>query len=284
MDIIYNELSEIYPSETKALADERMHILINAYIQARKSNIKKIRFAVSLEDIEIAQNYFIKNWLEETSNKNHKNLLLAARDYPEWNRDDNWYGETYSMSTFTFVDEANQIPQKKSYGLAAAHLYDTLSISLSGRPAWEKNTLNLTKTTDETGEAIVLPISNVFSEKCFENDSVRHCIENNGDVVLVESLLSYNEKKIHFRDDHGTDDLMRFAKKLVQSPYVNEVINSIEWKSNETKFIKGAFADGIIHIRLHWDDRGLGLAIKTTGRNLRETIAIGENLREKYDR
>ena len=42
------------------------------------------------------------------------------------------------------------------------------------------------------------------------------------------------------------------------------------------------FPDGIIELVLTWTDEGFGMVAQTTGRNLRETEAIGRILAEDF--
>lgn len=81
---------------------------------------------------------------------------------------------------------------------------------------------------------------------------------------------------------HGNDKLWFFASKIIHSPYVVEVLDSLEYKPWCDKFIYYADKDGTLDVVLYKDDRGLGLRVKTTGRSVRETMKIGEILEEKY--
>ena len=84
------------------------------------------------------------------------------------------------------------------------------------------------------------------------------------------------------REDHGMDKLTAFAEKLVHSPYVVEVINSLPYNPKKRRFIKEIKADGLIEIVLPWTDCGLGLVVRTTGRTKKETDRIAHILEEKY--
>lgn len=104
-------------------------------------------------------------------------------------------------------------------------------------------------------------------------------IDKPGETEYQEKLRS-----IHLRDDHGKDVLEEHAKKLLHSPYVKSIINSLPFNSNATRYIWQIKENGIINIVLHWTDNGYGMAIQTTGRNIRETLAIGKIIEEKYGR
>nr|WP_238718590.1 putative CRISPR-associated protein [Petrachloros mirabilis] len=91
-------------------------------------------------------------------------------------------------------------------------------------------------------------------------------------------------KKIHIRDDHGKDILEAFALKICHSPYVKSVINSLPFNPNMSDCIRRTFADGKVEFVLHWTDRGLGMCVQTTGRNLAETNSIALHLKHEYEK
>jgi|SRR5690554_197709 len=104
----------------------------------------------------------------------------------------------------------------------------------------------------------------------------------NKDVILVENDTPPEKKQINLRDDGGKDILYKFSKKLVNSPYVVSIINSLPYNPHEKEFVKEVFKDGLIELVLTNDDRGIGLKVQTTGRNFRETKKIAHILEEKY--
>ncbi|MCP4350189.1 MAG: hypothetical protein GY795_32330 [Desulfobacterales bacterium] len=68
----------------------------------------------------------------------------------------------------------------------------------------------------------------------------------------------------------------------MKSPYVISVINSIPFNSAEKQFIRKVHTTGNIEIVLTGTDKGFGMVIKTTGRNLRETELIAQIIEDKY--
>ena len=77
---------------------------------------------------------------------------------------------------------------------------------------------------------------------------------------------------------------MDFSKRLIRCPYVVGIINSLPYNSHERKFIKRIRSDsvGLIEIVLPWTDKGYGVIVKTTGRTIAETEAIGKIIEERY--
>lgn len=67
--------------------------------------------------------------------------------------------------------------------------------------------------------------------------------------------------------DLGKDVLKQFAGKLVHSPYVVKIINSLPFNPNEKHFIKQIYPDGKVEFVLTRTDEGFGCIVQTTGRN-----------------
>ena len=89
-------------------------------------------------------------------------------------------------------------------------------------------------------------------------------------------------KPISLRADHGTDILQSFAEKIRRSPYVKEIKNSLPFNPRQVDSIRQAKSNGIVEFVLTWTDRGLGLCIQTTGRNLAETNTIALHLEKEF--
>lgn len=83
-------------------------------------------------------------------------------------------------------------------------------------------------------------------------------------------------------DHHGNDVLHNFAKKIRQSPYVKEIIKSLEYHPKRKNPILDIKDNGIVEFVLTWTDAGYGLCIQTTGRNKAETTSIALHLKEKF--
>lgn len=79
------------------------------------------------------------------------------------------------------------------------------------------------------------------------------------------------------------DVLTEFSKRLVRCPYVIEIVNSLPFNPAGRRFIKRIYDNGLIEIVLPWTDKGFGVAVRTTGRNIRETKRISEIISERYN-
>ncbi|MBI4946247.1 MAG: hypothetical protein HY840_07585 [Bacteroidetes bacterium] len=282
MEVIYNELSSQPLSGNKTLANHRIALLIECYKTAHQNGFNKIRFSKQFHEIEIAGGYTLQQWLNETTQRNHKDLILGARTYPFINEEDTWAEDEYILNNFYFENEKHKISKTECLGLAAAHIYDTLSISFTGHSAWINNSLSIIKSNGANNSTANIDITNIFSSACFDKKEIKDFIERISQPVLVPSPLQPNQKSIHLRDDHGKDVLDSFAKRIRNSPYVNEIINSLPYNNRAINFIRRAYPNGLVEIVLYWTDMGLGMVIQTTGRNKRETEEIARLLEREY--
>ena len=90
------------------------------------------------------------------------------------------------------------------------------------------------------------------------------------------------KKPINLRDDHGKDILQAFAKKICRSPYVKKVVNSLPFNPKRNNPIRRTKSNGTVEFVLIWTDKGLGLCLETTGRNLAETNTIALHLKKEF--
>lgn len=160
------------------------------------------------------------------------------------------------------------------YGAALAVIMDSMTVSTGDSIQWDRATLSLLK------DKVIVQARNLYGETTFSCHL--QWLLDCQPVQLEYCQIIQTEKKIHLRDDHGKNILERFCKKLICSPYVCEVINSMPFNSQNRRFIREVKDNGIIEIVLPWTDKGLGVVVKTTGRNRRETEKIAEILKKEY--
>lgn len=107
-------------------------------------------------------------------------------------------------------------------------------------------------------------------------------LEQISPVDLVPSTIKAENKQIKLSDDHGKDKLYAHAELLCQSPYVEGILSSLEFRPTAKRYIWSITDDGIIDIVLWRETVKYSMRVKTTGRNAAETKAIAEILKEKY--
>lgn len=273
---MFNELSVNPLSKDKYEAITKVTEFVNTISAARRSGFDKIRSEFSPFEIKLSPNYSLRDWLNDNSvSRDLKNFLFGTIVTPFINEDDESIGDNYVEANYYF--ENNDKTEVECLGLAAAFLYETLSISFNSDPIWRNNQLPIIIRQDET--ITHEQVYNVFSKDCFEEEIISKFVEGLGEIELLETELKPEDKKIHLADHHGKDDLRNLCNRIKDSVYVIEM-RSTNWGGK--KFIRKIHKDGVIEIVLVNSDREYALWVQTTGKNYRETKNISEYLEERY--
>lgn len=257
MDLFFNELS----MEGKECIDkDSVQMLAKVYQALRESQITTCRIAS-------ADNHKLFKMIQELPDSlNIKNFYFAFFRSP-------YETESVEQEQDEYLAHDWRYNTRPCIGLALAVIFRSAVLSLC-EPVWNVPFLSVEKDGDPSS------VKNI----CTEEHVALHVskLQSEEEPELTESGLAAEEKKISLRDDHGMNVLMDFSKRLVRSPYVTAVINSLPFNPTERKFIRKVRDDGLIEIVLPWTDKGYGVVVKTTGRNIRETKKISEILNEKY--
>lgn len=279
--MIFNELSLHHKVDSQFEAQERMKNLLQTCKEAKKAakgfNFNRLRVRADFFEAHLCENYTINDWLNDSSiSRTLKDLLLGLRRYPFIAETDESIEHLFIQNYYYLNEPKFQDLHKKSVeGLAVAFLYNTLSISFIKHTIWNKTEIELTENEEKS-----VRVRHISQPKHIEFH--QEWLDDNRPIELVKTDLSLEEKIIDLRDDHGQDVLMRFAKKLISSPHVVKVINSLPFNPKQKNFVRKIYPDGTIEIVLTWTDEGFGLIFQTTGRNLQETQAIGNLIRAKF--
>lgn len=164
-------------------------------------------------------------------------------------------------------------------GFIAAYLLDTIVISLCTHHKWEDPSYVVRNTKDKQDVGHVL---NVVTSESLETEAIQLFVEERTPLNPERCNILPEKKLCKFRNDHGSDKLILLWNRLRNCEFIISAINSLEFNPNGKEFIEKCFDDGKIHIRLVESDAGYGMVIQTTGKNKRETIAIGKFIMQKY--
>ena len=273
MDLIFNELSETPLCFNKTEAYDRVGVFISTYksINNKFTDFNRIRFDKGYESINLLNDFTLGDFCKE--NRLYGDLLRGLYRSP-YIDDQSPQEDTFIEKTFVFNKKGIDVD---TYGLAVAYIYSVPAIGFLSETFWKSYKYEL---------SVNGKIEHVFclskSDHIIEGDVFSY-IENKLPVTLVKSSKSFKDKpKPVLRDDHGKDTLLKFSYKLYHSDYVECVINSLPFNSACKNFIRKTYPDGKIEIVLTKTDKGLGIIIQTTGRNIRETNRIAEILEEEY--
>lgn len=280
MELIFNEISANYLTNSDYEAKERMRVLCYVCQKGKTNGFSHLKVEREFENYTLKTNYKIVDWLSDSSvSRIQKSLFLSYKRFPYVDESDEVAEKTFIEKSF-YLNEPYELKFncKETYGLSVACIYDTIAVSFPANEVWQKVYIQLIERYNENERFV--EVRHVSIPEHFEAHI--DFIEANKEIVLQETPLNPSEKIIHLRDDHGKNILTDFANRLINSIYVVEVINSLPFNPREGNFIRKIYPDGKIEIVLIWTDKGYGLVIQTTGRNYRETEKIAQILEEQY--
>ncbi len=207
--------------------------------------------------------------------------ILSTFTMPQVNPDDGQKTEMFT-DTIASINEGKEL----SDGLAAAYVNDVPSIGFASNDYWNA-VMHAIKVVSGDREIVVnWPCLTVPGH--LQCESFRNWAQEHSEIALQETTLTYEEKIADIdgklRDDHGKDILKEHAMRLCHCEYVEGILCSRPFAPKHRTYVKRVFNDGSIDLVLFWDDRGLSMRVKTTGRNIQETAAIAALLQEKYCR
>ena len=281
MELIFNELSIQPLSANVYAANERMKLFAEAVSTARKKDFLIVRSHYHVNQIQLTNNYSLFDWLNNSQVPEvYRNFLYGMITPPFIREEDGEIENQYLESNYFFEDAGNNVIKTECLGLVSAYLYETLSISFDSQPVWRQTQLQIIIENDQSIRKE--NVFNIYSKSSFVQQDILDFVESISEIELQETDLSPVDKNIHLADHHGKQELQQLCEQLKQNSYVTEM-KSMEWcRGKCNNFIKKCYKDGVIEIVLYQTERKYSLWVQSTGRNLRETKAIAEILKERY--
>lgn len=282
--IILNELTllPLCSNETE------MHNRVSQYARTLKAaqeelGTKIVRCADDLSNIKLSADTSFRDFCNKYKREAGIIAILSTHKPPMIAPDDEEKTDAYIE---TSVSLSEDIRHNESEGLTAAYVYDVPTIGMSSSRFWDDVMHNVRVVSD--GEEVELAWPCLTAPEHLQSELFKNWICQHSAIDLAVTDLNYEEKveniDDNLRDDHGKDILIEHAKRICHSEYVIGVLCSRPFAPSCRKYVKTIMKDGLIDIVLFWDDRGLSMRVKTTGRNVQETAAIAELLEEKYSK
>lgn len=244
--------------------------------------VKKVRYHDHMANIFLMKGVSMQNYCSTHKRDTLAILLLSTFTMPQVDENNDSVLESY-CDIQAFINKGTKLIP--THGFNAAYCLNTFCIGFESEVFWKdcKYRIIIQNSSNKKEiDWICISNTNHINTPDYKdwNDSITP-------ITLIESQLDYKYKiqnNISLRDDHGKDVLLEHAKIILKNAYVESIINSLRFNSHTSKYILKCEPSGIIDIVLHWTDKGYGMAIKTTGRNIRETYKIAQILEKKYGR
>jgi hypothetical protein len=282
MNLAFNELSlQPLVDDDNALKDFFISMIKTYNLAKEKYGFANIVFPNDLSQIRATNSKLFYDWVNALSASERSNILTFVRK-PFTN--DILRERTVDIYSYYFENSTLAIEQTYCYGMSLAHITNTATISLFSNVFWNQCTLEFVKVNSETYAEEYIGVPNICDLQSIDCNEFKEFAESIQAIELIISEINPDTKHVHFRDDHGKDVLTNFANRIKQSGYVISILNSLPFNRHTSLFIRRVYSNGLIEIVLHWEDDGYGMVIQTTGRNYRETYAIAQILRDRFDR
>lgn len=272
-DIFFNELS----LQTLGASDKTQQLVVLYSEVVRKCGElghTKVRYeyefsALMIADNESLSDYCYKNFRNPELNT-AINLILTTQKHPYIDDDSN-QEKRYVEHEYQVVIDQNPC---FGYGLSSAFIDGSFAIGFHTDPKWDSFCFDMMVDQDYNGQVFCVSQLEHFESPAFIDWYVA--------TYDVAYTTPTEKGAIHLRADHGKNVLQEFAEKILKEDFVIEVINSLPFAPKASDFIEKVTEDGVIYIRLTNSDRGLGLAVRTVGKNRIQTSYFAKTLREKY--
>jgi len=275
--LFFNDLSCSPPAKDFQEAWNRVNQFIQTY-KSRPDRLFERRICCEgyLGDMKLSDHLSISDFCRDPRGRTLGSLLLGISKHPYIDSGSEAEAQFIEADFFLLKDES----EVTAYGLTAAFLNDSVAIGFASEPFWNgfKFTIRRKIADQETEDSVFCFAS---PERFQTPEFIKWC-EARIEPELIETELTASDKKINLRDDHGKNVLEEFARRLVCSPYILEIVNSLPFNPKEKHFVKAVKNGGIVEIVLPWTDEGLGLVVRTTGRNMPETEKIARLLEERF--
>lgn len=262
-----------------------------------KANIPNIevRYQYSLFHTEILDGSYIGNvclTLVKEARKNSQSddvnkfqyLLMSQHDPYIKEELDDCNQINYILTEASLKKNDNQLICAE--GFKAAYFCNSICVGFCSEAYWENHIHTIV--INSGLEIFNVDLICISKGEHFTTPEYTGWIDRNIDVQLIESTKPIKKKLGQHHKavgkHHGKELLYAHALKLIESPYVEEIITSAEYgRASEKDYIAG-FGDenGVIRIMLTWEEPKVSMLIKTTGRNIKETKAIANILRNQF--
>jgi len=272
MELIFNEISLYDKPENEYKAKSILKNFAQTCGSFKKEGFSKLRVESNFWTNIYFNDINLSDFLQQIPSQTQKSFLRSFIRKP-FIADD-----FLSDADEKYVQNEYFYETRKVTGLAYAYLLNTIAVSLLTNLVWENTNILITEKYNEHSNEVY--VKNVSKPEHLKNH--RDWINSQKPIVLIKTDQNPEDKVIKLRDDHGKDILRAFSEKLRNSVYVRSIINSLPFNPNAKNFIHKIYPNGQIEIVLNKTDKGLGIIVQTTGRDLRETTEIAKILEDKY--
>lgn len=276
----FNELSAERCCNTIDEANKCISDFISLIKGLREFDIPRFRYeGEHFMQIKLKDDYSIEQFCNESANRGKRDFFYShiKRPYIDEDKEDAFY--TYSDCKFV----VGTAEEKACMGLYVAHLTNSFAVGfnlgLFKDDSHIECSLHLkVGGTDEIAKVCCLTLPTHFKNELFVD-----LLSNQLELPVPKCDLKPEKKKVHLSKHHGSmSDCKVHADKLVKSPYVKEILNTIDFNPADRRYISNIKDPNIVEVRLTKTSAGYGLCVATTAENTIQNHWIAKHLEREF--
>ena len=278
--LCFNELTLQPECKDETEMFKRIHEYANVLkLAQRQIGTKVVRYECDLSNIWLSKEISLMDFCTKYHRDASLIAILSMHTMPQVDPENGAVNKAFQGTNASLFIDGNECP---SLGMSASYVYGVPSVGFASSKYWNDVMHEIHITSNNHSINVKWPC--LTSSDHFQHEEFSKWIQEHRDIEIVPTKLLFKDKEVNLRDDHGKDVLEKHATLICQNEYVEGVLCSLPFKPYWRSYIYNTTDDGIVDVVLFWDDRGLSMRIKTTGRNIQETSAIAAILKEKYSK
>ena len=284
MELVFNEVSFLPHSNNEYALKEQFISMLKLYEKTKADyGYQHLVFPTNMGETKVTSEKTFTQWAYSIQNQGEKNKILSVPFVRPF-ANDVLEVKVKELNKYYYINKEAGIAEEYCIGLATAHLKQKVAISLSTANCWDTSKIVFKEIINDDLETADISVNNITYETHLLDSDIKNELMYSGKLEIQECLIAPEKKAMSLRDDHGTDKLKAFSKRILKSKYVTSVINSLPFNPTDINLIRKKYPDGKIELVLHWESAGYGMVIQTTGKNYRETEEIAKILQKEFDR
>ena len=266
-------------------SDEEMEQQIDGLISTLKSleqrGIKRVRYENSFNDIKLREGYTLLDYCNKAikgKQINNRNFLYGFLRKPYLYEEEEVLFDKYDNCKF--ISENGNT--EDCLGLYIAFVMNSFAVGFDNGIFKDNQNLSCHLRLTKNGETINKHVPCVTKPEHIFTEEIVEILSNQHDLLVDKTSIPIENKKVHVAKHHGKKECLKHANELRSSPYVTEILNSIDFDCNEKQYIHKIAEPNLIEIRLYWTKKGYGLCVATTGKDIIQTRWIAKHMNKIY--
>lgn len=277
----FNELTMIPYCSTGDEVEQRIESFISTLNTLKQHGIKRVRYENSFDDIKLREGYTLSDYCNKANKGkqiNNRDFLYGFLRKPYLYEDEEVLFDKYDNCKFVSKNGNTE----DCLGLYIAFVMNSFAVGFDNGVFKDNQNLSCHLCLTKNGETIHEHVPCVTKPEHIFTEEIVEILSNQHDLPVDKTSTPVENKKVHVAKHHGEKECLKHANELKLSPYVTEILNSIDFDRNEKQYIHKIAEPNLLEIRLYWTKEGYGLCVATTGKDIIQTKWIAKYLDKKH--